>query len=228
MFFDEQISEEKQQYRNKIDENPALDVIISRLNLDIIGKRIEKFNGEDNITIEYCQNELKRCGNDSYAVWFSYKIHTTDDNLDISKVEKFILKNLIIHIPVPFFNYVTFCIFLKSDFKKSHIICSNDRRILSLHKIRPSSINIFKNEPYCATSRLIEYNNKKEENFRGYWLDSLGSSDRFMIYFGDDKGKLGKIPYSAKHYNNLTFCVNEFDDVLKRIDNNEDIWIKKK
>lgn len=54
----------------------------------------------------------------------------------------------------------------------------------------------------------------------------MGSGSKFLIYFGDKNGKLGKTPFKEKRYCGYS-CVDKFEDVLKKIDNNVDIWQKK-
>ena len=54
----------------------------------------------------------------------------------------------------------------------------------------------------------------------------MGSDSKFLIYFGDKNGKLGKTLFKEKRYCGYS-CVDKFEDVLKKIDKDVDIWQKK-
>ena len=54
----------------------------------------------------------------------------------------------------------------------------------------------------------------------------MGSDSKFLIYFGDKNGKLGKTPFKEKIYCGYSY-LDKFKDVLKKIDNGIDIWKKK-
>lgn len=54
----------------------------------------------------------------------------------------------------------------------------------------------------------------------------MGSDSKFLIYFGDKNGKLGKTPFKEKRYLGYS-CVDKFKDVLKKIDDGVDIFVKK-
>lgn len=51
----------------------------------------------------------------------------------------------------------------------------------------------------------------------------MGNDSKFLIYFGDKNGKLGKTLFKEKRYCGYS-GVDKFEDVLKKIDNDVDIW----
>ena len=54
----------------------------------------------------------------------------------------------------------------------------------------------------------------------------MGSDSKFLIYFGDKNGKLGKTLFKEKRYCGYIH-VDKFKVTLKEIDNCVDIWQKK-
>lgn len=215
-------------------KNDATDRMLRRFHLGEIAKRTEKYNGEFGISVEYCQSEFDNRGEYDSVAWVSFKVHTDDtDVLDMVAVENFIMKNFLIHIPSIYYHHIHFCVFFKSDFTGAKIINSREDERKSRGSTRHYSSDVYLNtgESYAAryAGRLEYYRNgnrKKEERFREYWFDDMGSGSKFLIYFGDKNGKLGKTPFKEKSYCGYS-CVNKFEDVLKKIDNDVDIWQKK-
>ena len=219
-------------------KNDATDRMLRRFHLEEIAKQTEKYNGEFGISVEYCQNEFDNRGEHDSVAWISFKVHTDDTEvLDMVSVENFIMKNFLIHIPSIYYNHIHICVFFKSDFTGPKIINSREDEEKSRGFTRrrySDDVDLNKGESYAAryAGRLEYYiqngsgNRKKEERFRKYWFDGMGSSSEFLIYFGDKNGKLGKTPFKEKLYCGYS-CVNKFNDVLEKIDNDVDIWAKK-
>ena len=215
-------------------KNDATDRMFRRFRLGEIAKQTEKYNGEFGISVEYCQSKFDNRGENDSAGWVSFKVHTDDTEvLDMVAVENFIMKNFLIHIPSIYYHHIHFCVFFKSDFTGAKIINSreDERKSRSSTRHYSGSVYLNKGESYAANyaGRLEYYRNgngKKEERFREYWFDDMGSGSKFLIYFGDKNGKLGKTPFKEKRYCGYDFA-NKFEDVLKKIDNDVDIWQKK-
>jgi hypothetical protein len=222
-------------YRGR--KNDATDRMLRRFHLGEIAKQTEKYNGEFGISVEYCQNEFVNRGENDSVAWISFKVHTDDTEvLDMVAVENFIMKNFLIHIPSIYYHHIHFCVFFKSDFTGPKIINSreDERKGRGFTRRYSDNDDLNNGKSYAAkyAGRLEYYiqngtgNRKKEERFREYWFDDMGSSSKFLIYFGDKNGKLGKTLFKEKHYCGYT-CVDKFKDVLKKIDNDVDIWQKK-